>query len=632
MLKLIRQSPNGLKLVAKLVVCGQNSAISTTAVSGRRQTFSRQPYRVLTDAGKDYFQETDYKEPVSSAKLEYRPKGQIDRNERREYNKYFDEGFTDDFLKDNDNDFQDDYNQRNRRKVGNNFKNNTHQRYATNNNTFGDEEENNFEDYNQRNRWKNGNNLKNNFQKRYETNKNNFMNEEEDNFQNYNQRNRWKNEENNFEDYNQRNRWKNGNNLKNNPQRRYETNKNKFMDEEEYDFEDRDQENYQKPKQQKKQQNREKTKYNEVLKPKISGIPVYEKLGDNNTEFVKIMTKTKSRKQREKEDLMILEGKRLISDAIEAGVQLKAIYFSKEENLIGIPELDRLVAGGMKLKKVFYKDIQLFSNMSSSPGLVAVTQRPDQRQILTNLEFSGERMPLIIIGDNIRDPGNLGTMIRCATAVGAMKLVLTKGCVDAFESKVLRSAAGAHFRLSIANDVEWPLIFNHLPIDKPFDLYVAESNENFAQNSDEYNVKGDQRKLLENIPVHTINTIRKEVDIETKETFLYDESFDNSNESLFKYRNLTISSTNYCDTKFYTLGIDRPTVLVIGGETHGLSDQSYKLAYDFIGRKIRIPLTAGVDSLNSAVAAAVIMYEMKRQFHCQLKCLASDKCVQQNNI
>lgn len=315
---------------------------------------------------------------------------------------------------------------------------------------------------------------------------------------------------------------------------------------------------------------------------------------------------------------MVLEGKRLISDAIAANCRLKTIYFTREENLVGIPNLESLVASGTALKKVFYRDMQLYSDVVTPPGVMAVCERPTNRSLeLIRSGSVGQDMPLILVGENIRDPGNLGTMIRCAAAVGAHKVVFIKGCADAWESKVLRSGAGSHFRIAIASDVEWPLIFNHIPIDRPFDLFIADSNDNFSNKlvkHEETIVGQNESTIHSSIPSHTINTITKEVDVLSDQTFVRDESYDDSNPELSRYRNLSMASISYSDTKYYNMGPEKPIVLVIGGETHGLSNQSYKLSYDYIGRKIKIPLFMGVDSLNSAVAAAVIMYEMRRQF------------------
>jgi TrmH family RNA methyltransferase len=63
----------------------------------------------------------------------------------------------------------------------------------------------------------------------------------------------------------------------------------------------------------------------------------------------------------------------------------------------------------------------------------------------------------ILVLDQLRDPGNLGTILRSAEAAGAGEVVLAPGTVDLYNPKVVRGAIGAHFRLPVA-DLEWPAI------------------------------------------------------------------------------------------------------------------------------------------------------------------------------
>ena len=58
-------------------------------------------------------------------------------------------------------------------------------------------------------------------------------------------------------------------------------------------------------------------------------------------------------------------------------------------------------------------------------------------------------LPLTLICDNIRTPDNLGAVLRVAAAAGVGRILLTKGCVSPWNSKVLRAAAGTHFKVAI---------------------------------------------------------------------------------------------------------------------------------------------------------------------------------------
>ncbi|KAI2805965.1 SpoU rRNA Methylase [Blomia tropicalis] len=285
-------------------------------------------------------------------------------------------------------------------------------------------------------------------------------------------------------------------------------------------------------------------KVNETNKSKQSNkendIPPYEKVNDKNNEFKSIMTKLSIKKRRQEMNLIVLEGKRLIQDAINAEIPLKYIFFTLEENIRGIENLNDIIAkNGTKLLKVLYKDMKLFSSLVTSPGIMAVAQQPNNQMLIE--QDSSQKMPLTLVCDNIRDPGNLGTIIRTSAAVGIEKLILTVGCVDAWNSKVLKSASGAHFRTPLYTNIEWNDLTNHLP--EKYDLYIADSN-----------TKENSHELLDSL------------------------------------------------------------ILIIGNEAFGISSQSYELAEKTNGCRIKIPLYNNVDSLNSAVASSILLYEIRRQF------------------
>ena len=72
-------------------------------------------------------------------------------------------------------------------------------------------------------------------------------------------------------------------------------------------------------------------------------------------------------------------------------------------------------------------------------------------------------LPITLILDNVRQPDNMGAILRVAAAIGVRRVLLVKGCVDAWQAKALRSAGGAHFHLPIFGNVEWETIHEQLP-------------------------------------------------------------------------------------------------------------------------------------------------------------------------
>lgn len=96
-------------------------------------------------------------------------------------------------------------------------------------------------------------------------------------------------------------------------------------------------------------------------------------------------------------------------------------------------------------------------------------------------------LPISVVCDNIRDPGNLGTIIRSCAAAGCDRLIATKGCVDVWDPKVIRSSMGGHFRVPIVNDVQWERIRDFLP--EKSEIFLADhrhslENENFLEKDD----------------------------------------------------------------------------------------------------------------------------------------------------
>jgi TrmH family RNA methyltransferase len=141
-----------------------------------------------------------------------------------------------------------------------------------------------------------------------------------------------------------------------------------------------------------------------------------------------------------------------------------------------------------------------------------------------------------LILDRVRDPGNLGTILRTALAARVEQVLLTPGTVDLTNPKAVRAAMGAHLHLPVAQ-LGWEPIAG---VTAGCDVWLAEAS-------------GDA---------------------------------------------------------FYT-AVDwtRPVALIVGGEASGAGRQARSLAQ----ASVSIPMSADVDSLNTAVATAVILFEVARQ-------------------
>ncbi|XP_063300657.1 rRNA methyltransferase 3, mitochondrial [Pelobates fuscus] len=317
----------------------------------------------------------------------------------------------------------------------------------------------------------------------------------------------------------------------------------------------------------------------------------YEKAAPQDKRLSKLVTIAKSKKFRDRHGQVLLEGRKLLVDALEAGALLKTLFFSRVEYLKELPS-DKLKQA--KLIKVKFEDVKMWSDVMSPQGIIGIFLKPDHAKMnypVSHLKYS---IPLSLICDNIRDPGNLGTILRCAAGAGCNKVLLTKGCVDAWEPKVLRSGMGAHFRIPIVNDLDWDTVPNYLSHDTR--VFVAD-NFRPVECNEEANKKAGDYGWVSTNPRRIYG---REEDADASDS---DESSDDEEHYI-----PDIQVQSY-DEQWTT----QSSALVIGGETHGLSLESLLLAEKTGGRRIFIPVVPGIDSLNSAMAASIILFEGRRQ-------------------
>lgn len=227
-------------------------------------------------------------------------------------------------------------------------------------------------------------------------------------------------------------------------------------------------------------------------------------------------------KIRRKEGLMVLEGARLVRDALLTGHMPTFLLTTSAFH----DETVATIVRDMQLELLELTDVVMThaSDTQQPQGILGVFPLPQP-----NLP---QHPSHLLILDSIRDPGNLGTILRTAAAAGVDAVLLSPTCADAFAPKVLRAGMGAHFRVPLAS-LSWEEIQQYCA-GKP--VYIADG-------------AGETR---------------------------YDQS-------------------NWADG----------WALIIGSEAHGAGDNARSLAT----HRIRIPMAADTESLNAAVAAAVILFE-----------------------
>ncbi len=236
------------------------------------------------------------------------------------------------------------------------------------------------------------------------------------------------------------------------------------------------------------------------------------------------------RRVRRRERRFVIEGFRLCEEAARAGVVPHFVLYTQPvaEEARGAALLPAWAEAGVSCYEVSTAIMNACSDTESPQGLLAVVPIPRLPR--------PDHPTLTLILDRLRDPGNLGTVLRAALAAGVEQVLLAPGTVDVTNPKVVRAGAGAHFRLPMATQ-GWGRIAEAIAGCRVY-LAAAEGERTYT-------------------------------DVDWRE----------------------------------------PVALIVGGEAAGTGERAQALAKETVS----IPMAAGVESLNAAVAAAVLLFEVARQ-------------------
>jgi TrmH family RNA methyltransferase len=238
---------------------------------------------------------------------------------------------------------------------------------------------------------------------------------------------------------------------------------------------------------------------------------------------------SRSRKRREV-DAFIVEGLRLAEEAYHSSMNIQLLIYTENLPPDGITLVNSFAERGVEVELVAPHVMQSASNTKSPQGILLVL--PTARLTIPT------QPDLILILDNLRDPGNLGTILRTAAAVGVDTVYIPPLSADPFSPKVVRAGMGAHFRTPIIN-ASWEMI-------------------------------------VQTIEQHNLQVYLSKAD----------------------------GSVLYTKADFR-----QPVALIVGGEASGPSKQSHAISH----QSLHIPMLNQVESLNAAVAAGVLLYEVHKQ-------------------
>lgn len=186
-----------------------------------------------------------------------------------------------------------------------------------------------------------------------------------------------------------------------------------------------------------------------------------------DNKLIKHIVKLKDKKYRNEYNEYIIEGAKIVKEAIENGVKITNIVCS--QNAMKIDVVDKYLS--KYLNKIDYVQVpdnifKLLSDVETPQGVLAVVEKNNDNKKVDCLE------DLVLVLDDIQDPGNLGTIIRTADSVGLKQIVVSKGTADAYSMKVIRSTMGAIFRVEIIESNDLVAQINELK-DNGFSLITT---------------------------------------------------------------------------------------------------------------------------------------------------------------
>lgn len=247
---------------------------------------------------------------------------------------------------------------------------------------------------------------------------------------------------------------------------------------------------------------------------------------------VKSLIALEKPRERRKQCLFIIEGRKEIGLALKAGYRIGNLFFC--ENLIRVEEVMKLGLPEKALLPVTREVYDKIAVRENTGGVIAVAeQKPN---LLSNLPLSNN--PLLLVLESVEKPGNLGAMLRTADAAGLDAVILCDPQTDLYNPNVIRSSIGCIFTMPVA---------------------AATSEETIAW-----------------LAGHHIS--------------FYGASL-------------------HASKPYYEQDFTQPSAIVMGTESKGLSDKWIRHSQG----NIIIPMAGQADSMNVSTAAAVLVFEARRQ-------------------
>lgn len=161
-------------------------------------------------------------------------------------------------------------------------------------------------------------------------------------------------------------------------------------------------------------------------------------------ETVKTIKKLKDKKYRDETGLYIIEGIKMLEEAIEEKARIRKIIICEE--CLKAEDLEQKVLYEIAKYNCIYVNSKVFNSLTdvvAPQGIMAVIEKPNKD---IKIKYDQD---IILALDGIQDPGNLGTILRTADSVNLKQIIVTKNTADSYNPKVVRSTMGAILRIKI---------------------------------------------------------------------------------------------------------------------------------------------------------------------------------------
>lgn len=209
-------------------------------------------------------------------------------------------------------------------------------------------------------------------------------------------------------------------------------------------------------------------------------------ISSKENEFIKHIKKLKEKKYRDISKEYVIEGIKLIKEAIEEKVNIKQIVICDNcENSSIIPKELMYEIAKYECIYVTEKIFKSITGVDTPQGILAIIEINNKD---TQINYEED---IIVALDDIQDPGNLGTILRTVDSIGLSQILVSKGTADCYNPKVVRSTMGAIFRVKIIECDDLEKTLKEIKKHK-FELVVT----SLQTNNSIYDINYDKKVII----------------------------------------------------------------------------------------------------------------------------------------